>query len=78
MAAQTFLNLQDEVLAHGFSATAYRTRVKRWLNEGQWRAARALGLREHVTTTTFNGLDRLVGDEFSAAEQQQDPGGHRR
>lgn len=33
---QPFLEVQDEVLGHGFSASRYRPRVKKWLNEG-WR-----------------------------------------
>lgn len=40
MAALTFQDLQNEVLAHGFDSSTYLTRVKRWLNEGQWAAIR--------------------------------------
>jgi hypothetical protein len=43
--ALTFVQLQDEVLAHGF-AESYRTRVKRWINEAQWKTARRVPLRE--------------------------------
>lgn len=49
----TYLELQNEVLAHGFSATAYRGRIKTWLNEAQARIARRLNLREIQTTQTI-------------------------
>jgi hypothetical protein len=48
----TYLELQNEVLAHGFASTAYRTRVKAWLNEAQARIARRMQLREVFTSTT--------------------------
>lgn len=41
---RTFKNLQDEVLAFGFSEARYRTRVKTWLNEGLSRVTRQAGL----------------------------------
>lgn len=37
---RTFLELQNEVLAYGFNATRYRSRVKTWLNEGVGRVRR--------------------------------------
>lgn len=36
----TYLDLQNEVLAHGFNASRYRARVKRWVNEGLARMLR--------------------------------------
>lgn len=40
MADRTFLELQEEVLAHGFDPNVYRARVKVWLNEGLARVVR--------------------------------------
>lgn len=40
----TFLQLQTEVLAYGFDATAYTARIATWLNEAQRHIARALNL----------------------------------
>lgn len=48
----TFAELKTEVLAYGFDANAYSTRVGNWLNEAQARIARRLNLRELATTTT--------------------------
>lgn len=50
--AYTFLQLQDEVLAYGFSSTAYRDRVKRWLNEGQHAVIRRVPTRDFLTSAT--------------------------
>ena len=41
-----FKDLQDEVLAHGFDAAVYRTRVKNYLNEAQARVARRVQIRQ--------------------------------
>lgn len=49
----TFLELQNEVLAHGFDSNTYRARVKNWLNEAQARIARKMQLREQFTSTTI-------------------------
>lgn len=48
--AYTFLQLQDEVLAYGFGASAYRARVQRWLNEGQHAAVRRVPTRDYLTS----------------------------
>lgn len=55
-----FLELQNEVLNHGFDQTAYRTRVKNWLNEAQSRIARILELPNLYTTTN---LVTIVGTD---------------
>lgn len=55
-----FLEMQDEVLNHGFDPSRYRTRVKRWLNEAQGRIASLLELPNLYTTytlTTVQGTD---------------------
>lgn len=48
----TFQELYTEVLAYGFDATAYTTRVKAWINEAQSRIARTVEVRELFTTST--------------------------
>jgi hypothetical protein len=48
----TFLQLQDEVLAHGFDSTQYRARIQRWLNEGQHLTMRRVTTRDFVTSST--------------------------
>lgn len=48
-----FLEMQNEVLAHGFDQTVYRTRIKRWLNEAQARIVRILELPNFYTTATI-------------------------
>lgn len=48
----TFLELQDEVLNHGFNATTYRTRVKDYINICQARIARAAEIRELLTSSS--------------------------
>jgi hypothetical protein len=56
----TFLEMQDEVLNHGFDPSTYRARVKNWLNEAQGRISRLLELPSLYTTTsipTVNGTD---------------------
>lgn len=45
----TFLQLQDEVLNHGFNANTYRARVKDYLNIAQARIARTAEIRDLVT-----------------------------
>jgi hypothetical protein len=50
----TYLDLQDEVLAHGFDAGTYRARVKTWLNEAQSLIARRLQIRDLLTSTTVS------------------------
>lgn len=54
MAAMTFQDLQNEVLAYGFDSTTYLSRVKRWLNEAQWKALRRVPLRELKVTATLS------------------------
>jgi hypothetical protein len=48
-----FLELQNEVLAHGFDQSVYRLRVQRWLNEAQARIARILELPNQYVTSTI-------------------------
>lgn len=48
----TFLELQDEVLNHGFNANTYRTRVKAYINTCQSRIARAAELPELLASVT--------------------------
>jgi hypothetical protein len=58
-----FVSLQNEVLAHGFDQTVYRTRVKNWLNEAQSRIGRILELPSFYTTTvitTSSGQDTYI------------------
>lgn len=55
-----FLELQNEVLAHGFDQTVYRARVQRWLNEAQSRIARILELPNQYGTAT---ITTVVGTE---------------
>lgn len=38
--SRSFVDLQNEVLDHGFSASRYRERTKRWLNDGVHRVRR--------------------------------------
>ena len=55
-----FVSMQNEVLAHGFDSTVYRTRVKNWLNEAQGRIVRILELPSQYATfdiTTVAGTD---------------------
>lgn len=52
--------MQNEVLAHGFESTVYRSRVRNWLNEAQGRIARILELPNLYTTAqivTIKGTD---------------------
>lgn len=56
---RTFRELQDEVLAHGFSAVRYRERVKSWLNEAYGRVARHVNLSE-IEQETAIGLEAGV------------------
>lgn len=49
----TFLDLQNEVLAHGFDPNAYRSRVQNWLNLAQTRIARSLELPDLLATQTI-------------------------
>jgi hypothetical protein len=58
--AYTFLQLQDEVLAYGFSATAYRARVQRWLNEAQHAAIRRVPDRDNLTSSTTSTISGTV------------------
>lgn len=51
--ARTFKELQDEVLAHGFDDTRYRTRIKAWLNEAQQRIVRRARLYTRELQETF-------------------------
>lgn len=44
----TFVEMQDEVLDHGFGPEM-RPRVKNWLNQGQARIARMVNIRELLT-----------------------------
>src|SRR3954451_6948874 len=55
-----FLELQNEVLAHGFDQSVYRARVQRWLNEAQARIARVLELPNQYTTST---ITTVIGTE---------------
>jgi hypothetical protein len=70
--ARTFLQLQDEVLAHGFGAR-YRPRVRVWLNEALGKLARqssssgfevdvAISVSPDVTTYTIPGSVSSVID----------------
>jgi hypothetical protein len=54
---RTFLELQNEVLAHGF-AEQYRPRVKTWLNEGLQKIARKVNLWESELVAS---LDTVAG-----------------
>ncbi len=59
----TFLELQTEVLAHGFDSTAYLTRVKAWLNEGYKDIIRRFDLEAMSTSSTANtvaGTDTIT------------------
>jgi len=61
----TFLELQNEVLNHGFDQSVYRARIKNWLNEAQGRISRILELPELYNTTT---ITTIVGtDTYSLA-----------
>jgi hypothetical protein len=84
--AITFLDLQNEVLAHGFNASRYRERVKRWLNEGLHRVARYVAVSpqtEALTTvagessielpTGFLRVEALTQDEDNGALAQLTP-----
>ena len=53
MADRTYLELQDEVLAHGFDAGVYRARVKRWLNDADRRLARRLEIANRQAASTI-------------------------
>jgi hypothetical protein len=55
----TFLDLQDEVLNHGFPEL-YRPRVKAWLNEAQQVILRRARLRTSLNTAT---ITTVVGQE---------------
>ena len=52
----TFKEMQDEVLAYGFDATVYRTRVSNWLNEAQSRIARAVEIPDLWVQTTITTI----------------------
>lgn len=52
----TYLEMQNEVLAYGFDATAYRARIKSWLNEAQSRIARTLEIPELYTQSTITTI----------------------
>lgn len=55
-----FLEMQNEVLNHGFNPEVYRARVKNWLNEAQGRISRLLELPDLYTTSqivTVQGTD---------------------
>lgn len=60
MALRSFLNLQDEVLALGFDAATYRSRVKVWLNEALHRIARTSHLDDDAATLTTTADARYV------------------
>lgn len=49
----TFLEIQDEVLAHGFDPNTYRARVRVWVNEGLKRVARTTRIRDFQATYTL-------------------------
>lgn len=55
----TFLQMQTEVLDHGFG-TQYSTRIKAWLNQAQQRIARAVDMRELETRTTVNTVNGVA------------------
>lgn len=71
-AQSTFLEMQDRVLAERFDATAYRTRVKRWLNDAAERIARRAlvpGLREEYVFTAEIGEYRFtLPEDFARVE----------
>jgi hypothetical protein len=50
--ARTFLQLQDEVLAHHFSATRYRTRVASWINEALRKLVRTARIPSSIDEET--------------------------
>jgi hypothetical protein len=52
-----FLEMQNEVLAHGFQQEVYRARVKNWLNEAQSRIARLLELPSLYATSTISAVN---------------------
>lgn len=61
-----YVALQDECLNYGFSSTAYRARVARWLNEGYDVLQRRHGLKEQeqvtsVTATPGTGVVAVSG-----------------
>ncbi len=72
----TFLELQDEVLNHGFDQTAYRSRVKNWLNEAAHRVARSLELRDvkasYDLATVVGGLSYTLPADFVRMESVTD------
>lgn len=56
---RTFAQLQQEVLAHGFGAPRYQSRIKVWLNQAVGQIARhanLAGLEQTVTITTQIGV----------------------
>lgn len=50
----TFKQIQDEVIAAGFSDAGYRARIKDWINDAQGLIARQLRLRVWEQTATIN------------------------
>ena len=50
---RTFLELQDEVLAHGFNASRYRPRVKEWLNDAAGRFLRRVEIPARLGSATI-------------------------
>ena len=51
-----FLEMQDEVLNHGFDPSYYRNRVKNWLNEAQGRIARFMEIPDFYVTSTVTTI----------------------
>ena len=68
IAGETFLSLQEEVLAHQFSPSQYRDLVKVWLNRAQRIAAVQAELRTQVTsqaiTTTASDASYALSEDF--------------
>lgn len=54
IAGYTFLELQEEVLSHQFSAAKYRDLVKAWLNQGQRRSVIESEIRTQEASDEFS------------------------
>lgn len=54
--ARTYLELQTEVLDHGFSPNRYRARVKRWLNDALGKVARRVNLPTEDVTSPISAV----------------------
>lgn len=64
---RTFLEMQEEVLAYGFSASRYRSRVKNWLNEGVHRIRRRAKIAEAEEPQAITTEAGVAGYSLPAA-----------